>query len=113
MTQEYVVIRRVHASSPEEAASSLGGTVRVMPASAPQVNQNVVMQRVIAPEPWPMVLIPLKLLSKPGDKGAGDIIARTIGPIGGDAFKSWYLKLFGRSCGCGQRQEVLNQRWPL
>jgi len=60
-----------------------------------------------------MVLLPLKLLAKPEDKGAGDIIARVIGPIGGDAFKVWYKKLFGVDCGCGNRQDILNQRWPL
>lgn len=63
--------------------------------------------------PWPMVLLPLKVLAKPDDRGAGDIIARVIGPIGGDAFKAWYKTLFGRNCGCGHRQEVLNLRWPL
>ena len=45
--------------------------------------------------------------------GAGDIIARTIGPIGGDAFKKWYKTIFNRDCGCGKRQETLNARWPL
>ena len=67
----------------------------------------------IKAQPWPLVLLPIKLLAKPGDRGAGDIIARVIGPIGGDAFKKWYKALFGRGCGCGNRQESLNQRWPL
>lgn len=66
-----------------------------------------------APNSWPMALLPLKLLAKEGDRGAGDIIARSIGPIGGDAFKAWYKKLFGKDCGCGHRQEILNARWPL
>lgn len=75
-----------------------------------QIVQPIVQ---ITPEPWPMVLIPLKLLAKEGDSGAGDIIARTIGPVGGDAFKKWYKALFGKDCGCGNRQEALNRRWPL
>lgn len=62
---------------------------------------------------WPTVLLPIKLLAKPSDRGAGDIIARVIGPIGGDAFKKWYKATFGRDCGCGNRQEALNRRWPL
>lgn len=62
---------------------------------------------------WPAALVPLKALAKEGDRGAGDIIARVIGPIGGYAFKVWYRKLFGKDCGCGHRQEVLNARWPL
>lgn len=64
-------------------------------------------------QPWPIVLMPIRLLAKPGDRGAGDIIARTIGPIGGDAYKKWYKRLFGKLCGCAERQEALNQRWPL
>ncbi len=67
----------------------------------------------VQPEPWPTLLIPLKLLAKEGDRGAGDIIARTIGPIGGEAFKKWYKRLFEKDCGCGNRQEALNTRWPL
>jgi len=52
-------------------------------------------------------------LAAKGDRGAGDIIARVIGPIGGTAFKAWYKVTFGKDCGCGRRQEVLNTRWPL
>ena len=62
---------------------------------------------------WPAVFLPLKLLARPEDKGLGDIIARTIGPLGGDAFKSWHLKTFGKSCGCNARQEAWNARFPL
>lgn len=62
---------------------------------------------------WPVALAPLKLLAQEGDCGAGDIIARVIGPIGGNAFKKWYKTIFGKGCGCGARQETLNARWPL
>lgn len=65
------------------------------------------------PEPWPPLLLQLKRFAKEGDRGAGDIIARTIGPIGGEAFKRWYKLMFGKDCGCGRRQDALNQRWPL
>lgn len=64
-------------------------------------------------KPWPLVLLPLKLLAEPNDKGLGDIIARTIGPIGGDEFKAWYKATFGKDCSCDNRQEALNIRWPL
>ncbi len=62
---------------------------------------------------WPLFLRPVKLLSRPGDRGLGDIIARTIGPIGGEAYKAWYVQTFGKSCGCEARQEDLNARYPL
>ena len=57
--------------------------------------------------------MPLKLVAIHSDRGAGDIIARVIGPIGGTAFKKWYKTLFGKDCGCGTRQEKLNARWPI
>ena len=62
---------------------------------------------------WPLAFQPLKLLASPADRGLGDIIGRTIGPVGGDAFKAWYIKAFGRPCGCDLRQEVWNARFPL
>lgn len=98
----------VEADSEREAiVSRCNGEIHSIRAfTAPE---NKAVQR----EEWPMILIPVKLLAKDGDRGAGDIIARTIGPIGGDAFKKWYKALFGKDCGCGHRQEILNQRWPL
>jgi hypothetical protein len=62
---------------------------------------------------WPAWASALALLAKPGDKGLGDVIARTVGPIGGDAYKAWFVKLFNRSCGCQERQEQLNAQYPL
>ena len=46
------------------------------------------------------------------DRGAGDTIARIIGPIGGDAYKAWFLETFGVKCGCTERQEKLNEQFP-
>ena len=65
------------------------------------------------PLPWPAYLQPFKLLAKEGDSGLGDIIARTVGPVGGDAFKNWYKKTMGRDCGCRDRQVFLNATYPL
>lgn len=61
---------------------------------------------------WPLWAKTLALLATPADKGVGDTIARTIGPVGGDAFKAWYKRLTGKDCGCGERQDALNQRYP-
>lgn len=55
----------------------------------------------------------LKLMAKEGDHGIGDIIQRVIGPIGGDAFKKWYKRIFGKDCGCSERQEEWNLSYPL
>jgi hypothetical protein len=62
---------------------------------------------------WPLLLQPFKLMARPGDRGLGDIIERVIGPVGGDAYKAWYLKVFGVPCGCTRRSDNLNQRFPL
>ena len=62
---------------------------------------------------WPFMLRPLKLLAIPSDKGLGDIVERVIGPIGGDAYKAWYEKAFGKPCKCTKRQDGLNERFPL
>ncbi len=55
----------------------------------------------------------LKLMARDGDKGLGDIVARVIGPIGGEAFKKWFQRIFGRSCGCSERQDEWNLTYPL
>ena len=65
------------------------------------------------PLPWPLYLQPFKLLAVEGDQGLGDIIARTVGPVGGDAFKDWYKRTMGQDCGCRDRQIYLNTTYPL
>lgn len=62
---------------------------------------------------WPLMLRPLKLLAQPGDKGLGDIVERVVGPVGGEAYKKWYLQMFGKPCGCTKRKDNLNQFFPL
>ena len=44
--------------------------------------------------------------------GLGDTLARCLDPIGGAAYKKWYLATFGKPCGCTERQEHLNQLFP-
>ena len=68
---------------------------------------------IVTPAPWPKILLPLKLLAQPGDRGLGDIIERVIGPIGGEAFKAWHLKVFGRPCGCAARRDAWNAKYHL
>jgi len=61
---------------------------------------------------WPLWARLASALAKDGDKGIGDTIARTIGPVGGDAFKAWYQKVVGQDCGCGDRAAWLSARFP-
>lgn len=55
----------------------------------------------------------LKLLAKEGDKGLGSIVERIVGPIGGEAFKVWYKRIFGKPCGCQERKEDWDLSYPL
>lgn len=51
-------------------------------------------------------------LKADNDTGLGDTIARVIGPVGGNAFKHYFKTIFGKSCGCKERQEALNRDYP-
>jgi len=65
------------------------------------------------PLPWPLHLRPFRLLAKEGDRGLGDIVARSIGPAISDKFIEWYKSVFGQDCGCRDRQIHLNTTYPL
>lgn len=63
---------------------------------------------------WPILWRPMKLLAQPSDKGLGDIVERTIGPVGGDAYNAWYKKMYGTKCPrCIKDKNKLNERYPL
>ena len=62
---------------------------------------------------WPAWMKALGLLARPGERGIGDIVARTVGPLGGDAFKRWYKNISGKDCDCPKRQAAWNRRYPL
>lgn len=68
---------------------------------------------VVSPAPWPKVLLPMRRLAKASDRGLGDIVERLVGPIGGNAFKKWYLIIFGKPCHCAARRDKWNRKYPL
>lgn len=80
-------------------------------------HKDVVINRTHKPieatTDWPLVLKPLKLLAKDGDRGMGDIVERMIGKDNSKDFQEWFRKHFGVACGCNERKEYLNQRYPL
>jgi hypothetical protein len=45
------------------------------------------------------------------DIGVGDTIKRIAAEIGGERFKVW-AKQCGIPCGCTERQEILNEKYP-
>ena len=90
-----------------------------MPVGAPPryISSNPEWPAITQPTPlpraaWPIWAKAVALYALPGDAGLGDTITRQIGPIGGNAFKAWYLAMFGKPCGCSTRQTTLNARYP-
>jgi hypothetical protein len=60
---------------------------------------------------WPGWARGMARFAAPPDTGLGDTIARHFG-VTGEAFKGWFKAMFGRSCGCAERQETLNFKYP-
>jgi hypothetical protein len=85
---------------------------QIMIPSLPQKFKSNIQE--IPHEEWPLAIrLFISASRKPSDTGLGDIVERIIGPIGGEEFKRWYKTIFGKDCGCGQRKQWLNGRYPL
>lgn len=69
-------------------------------------------QKPTPKEEWPTWVKLAALEKNDSDKGVGDTIARCIGAIGGNLYKAWYEKVTGQKCGCAERQEALNLKYP-
>lgn len=82
------------------------GATNARPSIAPQSPVQPVPR-----DKWPIGVKLIAEARKPGDTGVGDIVARKLGKTG-EAFKA-FMKSIGIDCGCQQRQEWLNQRYPL
>lgn len=61
---------------------------------------------------WPGWARLLATGAAPPDRGLGDTLARRFG-AGGEAFKAAFKRLAGRACGCAERQESLNRKYPF
>ncbi len=62
---------------------------------------------------WPLWAKALAMISKPEDKGIGDVVTRTVGAENSEAFKKWFKATTGKDCGCTGRQKLWNQQYPL
>lgn len=69
--------------------------------------------RPVPRDEWPLWAKALALISTDQDKGIGDVVERTIGPVASEAFKVWYKRLFAKSCECDHRKEKWNAAYPL
>lgn len=109
---------RAKAAWPQLEGDLDGDFIRLRPAHIPgflhrrTVQPLSVERKAIPRDKWPLWTKAVHALSNEADKGIGDTIARIIGPIGGDAFKAWHLKIFKRKCRCHWRQAMLNQLFP-
>jgi hypothetical protein len=76
-------------------------------------HQSIKSVEPIPVEKWPIWAKGLRQLSKPEDKGIGDVVARLIGDENSEKFKAWYKTTFGKDCGCTGRQAEWNTKYPL
>lgn len=64
------------------------------------------------PYTLPYFLKPIITQKIDSDKGIGDTVERLIHKTGLDSLSKTYEKLTGRNCGCNNRKEWLNNRYP-
>jgi len=73
--------------------------------------KHVSRQESIPRHQWPLWARGVELLRKPGDQGVGDTIHWYATRVGGEKFKVMMTAL-GVPCGCDERREHYNQRFP-
>lgn len=84
---------------------------------APQVQKSAFSppqpaRKAIPRQDWPIWAKAIALTASAADQGIGDTVARTIGQPASDAFKKWYRTIFGKDCGCTERQKTWNALYP-
>ncbi len=67
---------------------------------------------LVPKDKWPSWAKAMALVKNAEDTGVGDTVARLIGPATSDAFKRWHFVVFGRACGCAERQKLWNTTYP-
>jgi hypothetical protein len=61
---------------------------------------------------WPFLVRQAAKFKRDGDRGLGDTVARNLHKLGASAMQKVYKAAFGKDCGCGDRQERLNTKYP-
>ena len=82
------------------------------PAPAAVERKNAKRNAAVPRDQWPAWAAAVAALAKAEDRGVGDTIGRTVGPVGGDVFKKWFRRMTGASCGCDARQRRFNDLYP-
>src|SRR5215469_4830092 len=85
------------------------------PASMAPKDKTIVVrkpQQSLPVEQWPFWAKKIAGFRREGDAGLGDTVTHLIGDERSARFKTWFAGTFGRSCGCTERREWLNARFP-
>ena len=98
-----------HNTDPAWHANKIKEMLESQPKTVPIAPQSPVQP--VPRDKWPIGVKLIAEARNSGDTGVGDIVARKLGKTG-EAFKA-FMKSIGIDCGCQQRQEWLNQRYPL
>ena len=61
---------------------------------------------------WPLWTRALARFRRVEDTGLGDTLVHLIGDARSESFKNWFVRKFGKTCGCAERQRWLNQKFP-
>ncbi len=111
MNEDYWVLIRVNAGSPDEALASISDKANHILTNVRKVPEPATQK--LTREEWPLWAKALAQLATLNDKGIGDVVARMIGDERSEKFKAWYLLTFGKPCGCNGRQKLWNTKYPL
>lgn len=84
--------------------------------TCPQCKELIVCGDLSEPQPTqpkkdPKWVSLVRLLRIPSDTGIGDTLQRQFAKLGGEQFKEWAAKL-GIDCGCTQKQDYYNKKYP-
>ncbi len=93
-------------------ARRIAGAGDIIGSASYRASQNEAT-KPIPKDDWPIWAKALAMISKPEDKGIGDVVARTVGAESSEAFKKWFKATTGKDCGCTGRQRRWNIEYPL
>lgn len=75
-------------------------------------HKSIITPVVVKPYAWPFWAITISKKKIDTDQGVGDTLKRLIEKTGSDKIARAFEKLTGKVCGCTNRQEHLNRKYP-
>ena len=68
--------------------------------------------RIEPADQWPTWANAVAKFRRKTDTGLGDTLQALIGDARSAKFKAWFTRKFGVSCGCSERRNWLNRKFP-